>query len=113
MTTHATESIGTLAAVPIQLTNVVPPDIYETADRLGVLQYLASVIALTEEIYGSLLKSTVSYDPEFADTHILLHVPASGSIDEELDKSGQWGIRLREMIPVSPRVYLICPEFAE
>jgi hypothetical protein len=41
----------------------------------------------------------------------IFHVPAQGTIDEDLDKSEQWGRRLMEIIPRSPQVYLVIPEF--
>ena len=84
----------------------------ETATRLGVSQYLGQVVDLTREIFGTFSRVTVSEDPEFVgDVHILFHVPAQGTIEEELDKDERWGRRLMEIIPCSPQVYLVFPEF--
>ena len=85
--------------------------------RLGVSQYLPQVIDLTREIFGTFSRVTVSEDPEFGDTHIIFHVPANCTTDEErdieeqLDKEDEWGQRCLEIIPRSPRVYLVFAEF--
>ena len=96
--------------MPIHPAAVIPPEVHETAARFGVLQYLPQVIDLTREIFGSFSPVTVSEDPEFGDTHILFHVPAQRTIEEDLDKDGQWGRRMLEIIPRSPQVYLTFPE---
>ena len=87
--------------------------VHETAARLGVSLHLPQVIDLTREIFGTFSRVTISEDPEFVgDVHILFHVPANGTIEEQLDKDEQWGRRLLEIIPRSPQVYLIFPEFS-
>jgi hypothetical protein len=108
MTTRASDSP---IVVPIYPAAVIPPEVQETAARFGVLQYLPQVIDLTREIFGSFSRVTVSEDPEFGDTHIIFHVPAQRTIEEDLDKDEQWGKRMLEIIPRSPQVYLTIPEF--
>jgi hypothetical protein len=103
--------------VPIQPAVAIPPDVRETAVRLGVSQYLPQVVDLTREIFGTFLRATVSEDPEFGDTHIIFHVPANCTadedrdIEEQLDKEDAWGSRMLEIIPHSPQVYLVFGEF--
>jgi hypothetical protein len=112
MTTQSADAINAPLVTPIQPAVVIPPDVNETAGRLGVAQQLPQVIDLTRQIFGSFSRVTVSEDPEFlGDDHIIFHVPAQGTIDEDLDKSEQWGRRLMEIIPRSPQVYLVIPEF--
>jgi len=110
MTTRATDAIDSPIVVPIHAAAVIPPEARETAARFGVLQYLPQVIDLTREIFGSFSHVTVSEDPEFGDTHIIFHVPAQRTIEEDLDKDEQWGKRMLEIIPRSPQVYLTIPE---
>jgi len=107
MTTRAT---GSPIVVPNNPAAVIPPEVQETAARFGVLQYLPQVIDLTREIFGSFSRVTVSEDPEFGDTHIIFHVPAQRTIEEDLDKDEEWGKRMLEIIPRSPQVYLTMPE---
>ena len=117
MTTRSTDSINSPVIVPVQPAVAIPPDVDETAARLGVSQYLPQVIDLTREIFGTFSHVTVSEDPEFGDIHIIFHVPANCTNDEErdieeqLDKEEEWGRRLMEIIPHCPRVYLIFAEF--
>ncbi len=110
MTTRATDATDSPLVVPIHPVAVIPREVHETASRLGVLQYLPQVIDLTREIFGSFSRVTVSEDPEFGDTHIIFHVPAQGTIEEDLDKDEQWGRRMLEIIPRSPQVYLVFAE---
>ncbi len=110
MTTRATDATGSPIVVPIDPAAGIPPEVRETAARLGVLQYLPQVIDLTREIFGSFSRVTVSEDPEFGDTHIIFHVPAQGTIEEDLDKDEEWGKRMLAIIPRSPQVYLTIPE---
>ena len=110
MTTRATDATDPRIVVPIHPAAVIPPEVQETAARCGVLQHLPQVIDLTREIFGSFSRVTVSEDPEFGDTHIIFHVPAQRTIEEDLDKDEQWGKRMMEIIPRSPQVYLTIPE---
>ena len=107
MTTRASDSP---IVVPIHPASVIPPEVHETAVRLGVLKYLPQVIDLTREIFGGFSRVTVSEDPEFGDINIVFHVPAQGTIEEDLDKDKQWGRRMLAIIPRSPQVYLTIPE---
>ena len=112
MTTRQADSFNSPIAVPIQPAVAIPPYVYEIAARLGVSQYLPQVVELTREIFGTFSRVSVSEDPEFfGDIHIIFYVPASGTTEEELDKDERWGRRLMEIIPSSPQVYLIFPEF--
>jgi hypothetical protein len=110
MTTRATDTTGSPIVVPIHPAVVIPPEARETAARLGVLQYLPQVIDLTREVFGSFSRVTVSEDPEFGDAHIIFHVPAQPTIEEDLDKDEEWGKRMLEIIPRSPQVYLVFAE---
>ncbi len=110
MTTRAADVTDSPIVVPIHPAAVIPPEVRETAARLGVLQYLPRVIDLTREIFGSFSRVTVSEDPEFGDTQIIFHVPAQCTIEEDLDKDEQWGRRMLAIIPRSPQVYLTIPE---
>jgi hypothetical protein len=105
-----TQAIDAPSVVPDHSTDVIPAEIRETAARLGVVQHLPQVIDLTREVFGSLSRVTVSDDPEFGDTHIIFHVPAQCTIEEDLDKDEEWGKRMLEIIPRSPQVYLTIPE---
>ena len=97
---------------PARSAETIPAEVRETATRLGVAQYLEQVVALTREIYGGFSAASVSVDPKIpGDTHIVFRVPVRGSIDEALDVDEEWGRRLMEIIPRSPRVYLASPEF--
>ena len=112
MTTQSTDSIHSPVVVPVQSRTVIPPDVYEAAERLGVSQYLPQVIDLTREIFGTFSRVEFSEDPEFVgDDHIIFYVPAQSTIEEDLDKSEEWGRRIMEIIPRSPQVYLVIPEF--
>jgi len=106
MTTRATDATDSPIVVPIHPAAVVSPEVRETAARLGVLQYLPQVVDLTREIFGSFSRVTVSADPELGDVNIMFHVPAQGTIEEDLDKDQQWGRRMLAIIPRSPQVYL-------
>jgi hypothetical protein len=110
MTTRATDATGSPIVVPIHAAAAIPAEVHETAARLGVLQYLPRVIDLTREVFGSFSRVTVSEDPEFGDTHIIFHVPAQRTIEEDLDKDDVWGKQMLEIIPRSPQVYLTIPE---
>ena len=110
MATRHTDATDSPSVVPVHPAAVTPPEVHETAARLGVLQYLPQVIDLTREIFGSFSRVTVSEDPEFGDTHIIFHVPARPTIEEDLDKDVEWGKRMLEIIPRSPQVYLTIPE---
>jgi hypothetical protein len=107
MTTRATDAP---IVVPIHPAAVIPREVQETAARFGVLQYLPQVIDLRREVFGSFSRVTVSEDPEFGDTHIILPVPAQRTIEEDLDKDEAWGKRMLEIIPRSPQVYLVFAE---
>jgi hypothetical protein len=112
MTTQATDAIHSPIVVPIHPPAAVPSEVHESAARLGVLQYLQQVIDLTREVFGSFSRVTVSEDPDFGDAHIIFHVPAQRTIEEDLDKDEEWGKRMLEIIPRSPQVYLTIPESA-
>ena len=112
MTTRATDVTDSPIVVPIHAAADITPEVHETAARFGVLQYLPQVIDLTREIFGSFSRVTVSEDPEFGDTHIIFHVPAQPTIEEDLDKDEEWGKRMLEIIARSPQVYLTIPESA-
>ena len=118
MTTQSTDSIDLHVVVPVPPMVAIPPDVQEAAVRLGVSQYLQKVIDLTREIFGTFSRVTFSEDPEFAaDDHIIFYVPANCTTDEELDfkeqidKEDEWGRRIMEIIPRSPQVYFVLPEF--
>jgi hypothetical protein len=112
MATQSAVSQTPAAVVSIPVVSSVPADVHETAARLGVAQYLPQVIDLTREIYGGFARIWVSVDPEFADdTHIVFDAPVACSIEEALDKDRHWGQRLIEIIPRSPRVYLVSTDF--
>ena len=53
MTTRATDATQPPIVVPVHTAPGVPPDIYDTAGRLRVLQHLPQVIDLTREIFGT------------------------------------------------------------
>ncbi len=53
MTTRSSDAAESTIVVPIHPASAVPPEVRETAARLGVLQYLPQVIDLTREIFGS------------------------------------------------------------
>jgi hypothetical protein len=110
MTTRASDATDPSIVVPIHQAAAIPPEVLATAARLGVLQSLPQVIDLTREIFGSFSRVTVSEDPEFGDTHVIFHVPAQRTIEEDLDKDEQWGKRMLEIIPRSPQVYLVFAE---
>ena len=74
------------------------------------MQYLPQVIDLTREIFGSFSRVTVSENPEFGNVNIMFHVPAQGTIEEDLEKDEEWGKRMLEIIPRSPQVYLTIQE---
>jgi hypothetical protein len=112
MTTRSAASVTSPAVVSLPPTDAIPAEVHEAAARLGVSQYLAQVIELTREIYGGFSRVWVSVDPEFADdTHIVFDAPVTCSVEEALDKDLEWGRRLMEIIPHSPRVYLVSAEF--
>ncbi len=108
--TQATDAVDCPIVLPVRPAAVIPPDVLETAARLDVLKYLPQVIDLTREVFGSFSNVTVSDDPEFGDTHIIFHVPAQRTIEEDLEIDEVWGKRMMEIIPISPQVYLTIPE---
>ena len=111
MATQSADSIPAASVIAVPAGDVISDEVRETAARLGVLQYLPELIALTKEIYGGFTDITVSDDPEVGDTHIVFKVPVSCSIDEALDMDLEWGRRLRKIIPRCPRVYLTSTVF--
>jgi hypothetical protein len=110
MTTRATDAADSPVVVPIHSTDIIPPEVRETAARLGVLQHLPQVVDLTREVFGSFSHVTISDDPDFGDTHIIFHVPARETIEEDLEMDEVWGKRMMEIIPRSPQVYLTFSE---
>ena len=110
MTTRDNDATNSPAVVLIHPATVIPPEIREAAARCGVLQYLPQVIDLTREIFGSFSRVTLSEDPDFGYTPIIVHFPAQRTIEEDLDKDGEWGKRMLEIFPRSPQVYLTMPE---
>jgi hypothetical protein len=112
MTTQSAESISPFLAVPIEPAGLVPREVLETAARLGVLQHMPEVIAVTRELFGTISRVRVLDDPEFVgDTHIILHVPTHGTVEEELEREKVWGRRLLQIIPRSPQVYLVFVDY--
>ena len=110
MTTQAAHATDSSIVVPIHPAAVIPLEVQETAARLGVVQHLPQVIDLTREVFGSFSHVTVSEDLDFGDTHIIFHVPARRTIEEDLEKDEEWGKRMLEIIPRSPQVYLTFSE---
>ena len=112
MTIRSTDSVTAPIVLPVQSTEEIPAEIRETATRLGVAQYLPQVIGLTREIYGGFSRVSIYEDPEFGDdTHIVFHVPVNCSIEQALARDLEWGRRLLQIIPRSPRVYMPSLEF--
>jgi hypothetical protein len=112
MTTQSAESISSILAVPIGPAGLVPQEVLETAARLGVLKHMPEVVAVTRELFGTISRVRVLDDPEFADdTHIILHVPANGTVEQDLEREKDWGRRLRQIIPRSPQVYLVFVDY--
>jgi hypothetical protein len=112
MVTQSSLSHTSAAVVSIPTANSIPVEVQETAERLGVSQYLPQVIELTREIYGGFARTWVSVDPEFADgTQIVFDAPVACSIEEALAKDREWGQRLMKIIPRSPRVYVVSTDF--
>jgi len=110
MTTRSTDAINSPIVVPIHPTAIISPEVHETAARCSVLQHLPRVIDLTLEVFGSYSRVTISEDPDFGDTHIIFHIPAQRTIEEDLEKEDEWGKRMMEIIPRSPQVYLTIQE---
>ena len=106
MTTRSADSVSPSIPLGIPFADAVPPDVLETAARLGVAQHLQQVIDLTREIYGGFSEVSVSIDPEVGDTHIIFHAPVDCSIGEALSMDERWDRRILEIIPRSPQVYL-------
>jgi hypothetical protein len=112
MTTRSTDSLSPPVFIQVQTGDAIPAEVSEAAARLGVAQYLPQVVDLTREIYGGFSRVSIYEDPEFEDeTHILFHVPVNCSIEQALDKDLEWGRRLLQIIPRSPRVYMPSLEF--
>ena len=112
MTTRSTDSFTPPLVVPVQPTDAIPVEIHETAVRLGVAQYLPQVIERTQEIFGGFSQVSIYEDPECGgDTHIVFHVPVNCSIEEALDRDVEWGRHLLQIIPRSPRIYMLSLDF--
>ncbi len=111
MTTRSADSVTSSVVVPVSPADVIPQEVYETARRLGVLQYLPQVIEITAEVYGGFSEVSVSFDPEVGDEHIEFRVPADCTIEEALDLDEEWDRRIAKIIPRSPQVYLTSVEF--
>jgi hypothetical protein len=111
MSTRSADATIPITVVGVQSTDAIPQEVYETAERLGVLKYLPQVIDLTREVYGGFSHVSISVDPDFGDTHIVFHVPVNCSIEEALALDVEWGRRFMRIIPRCPRVYLSRLEF--
>ena len=111
MTTRSADSVTSSVVVPVSPADVIPQKVYETARRLGVLQYLPQVIEITAEVYGGFSEVSVSFDPEVGDEHIEFRVPMDCTIGEALDLDEEWDRRIAKIIPRSPQVYLTSVEF--
>jgi hypothetical protein len=113
MSTQSTDSIVSPMTAAVLPADVIPPEVYEAAVKLAVAQHLPQVIAITRDVYGSFsrvwVQGDADEDPE--DTNIIFDVTVNCPIEEEFDMNHEWFRRLREIIPRSPRVYLISPDF--
>ena len=93
---------------------VISDEVLATAERLGVGQYLATVIAFTLEIFGCFSDVSVVPDPEISDfVHIIFDVPVTGSVDDILGKDMLWCRRLLATIPRAPRIFSIAMNYQE
>ena len=111
MTTHSADSARSPVVAGVSPSHVIPQEVYATARRLGVLQYLPQVIEITVEVYGGFSEVSVSFDPEVGDEHIEFRVPMDCTIGEALDLDEEWDRRIATIIPRSPQVYLTSVEF--
>jgi hypothetical protein len=111
MTTRSAESVSPAVGISVPTSAIIPPDVLETAARLGVSQHMPEIIRMTREVFGSFSRACVSDDLEFGDAHIVFHVAARGTIEEELEREEQWGRRVKQVIPRSPQVYLVCVDY--
>jgi hypothetical protein len=111
MTTRSAESVSHLVEIPVQTSEIIPPDVLETAARLGVSQHMPEVIRITREVFGPFSRVRVLDDPEFGDTHVVFHVAARGEVEEELAREEEWGRRVKQVIPRSPQVYLVFVDY--
>jgi len=69
----------------------VPDDVLQTAERLGISGQLSKVIAITRELFGDPIALRVASDPELEDwTHITVHAPATGTVEETVSKEERW-----------------------
>jgi hypothetical protein len=102
---------GVLAVPPPP---AISDEVLATAERLGVGQYLATVIAFTLEIFGGFSDARVVPDPEISDfVHIIFDVPVTGSVDDLLGKDMLWCRRLLATIPRAPRIFSIAMNYQE
>jgi hypothetical protein len=106
---------GTVPDVlPLPSSSAISDEVLNAAERLGVGQYLADVVAFTVEIFGSFLNVELVPDPEVPDwEHIVFEVPVTGTVEELLDKSSRWLQRLRTTIPRAPRVFTFVMDYME
>jgi hypothetical protein len=84
------EILGAPVALP-PLPIAVPEEVLHTAARLGVLEYLPQVIALSQELFGEPIALTVTEDPELADwTHIAIDARLEGTVADAVAKQEKW-----------------------
>jgi hypothetical protein len=112
MSTQSAESLASQFSIPVPVGAELSAEVLEMAQRLGVSQHLREVVELTCDVFEAFTHVDVMEDPEFeGDIHIIFHVPARGSVEEELARESEWGRRLMQIIPRSPQVYLVFVDY--
>ena len=112
MSTFSTDAITAPVSIGVPPLDSMPPEVHETAERLDVAQFWDLVVSLTLEVFGEFTRVRVLDDPEFVgDIHLIFHVPARGSVEEELAREDEWGRRMMRIIPRSPQVYLVFVDY--
>ena len=92
----------------------ISDEVPATAERLGVGQYLATVIAFTVEIFGSFRMRVSCPIPKFLTLCISSSMcPVTGSVDDILGKDMLWCRRLLATIPRAPRIFSIAMNYQE
>ncbi len=114
MNTNQLHHDATSGVVPLPPSCAVSDEVHDAAERLGVGQYLARVVDLTVEIFGSFLNVELVPDPEVPDwEHIIFDVPVTGTAESISEKQTTWCRRLVATIPRVPRVYSIVMSYQE
>jgi hypothetical protein len=113
MIAKTTEESSYVPVVLPPLPIAVSEDVLRTAERLGVVEQLPGVIALSQELFGEAITLCVTEDPELEDwTHIAVEAFLEGTVEEATAKQEKWCDSLLDRIGNAAYSFTLQASFA-